>query len=84
VNGHVVIAQNLATQTDPAESLCGEDGFFGFGDLFGFTVSEFDAACCAASVTTACVELIDFDIIGECENEPFAFRHIVLAQTFDS
>ena len=50
-NGHVVFAKNLTTQTDSAQALRGQDGFFAIGLRGRLTRDELDAAGRAARCT---------------------------------
>jgi hypothetical protein len=53
----------LTTQSDTGQAARGQHIVFSNGHALRFTIDKLDAACCAASIPTACVQLIDLRIL---------------------
>ena len=82
-NGHVVIAINLAAETDAAQAAGLEHITFGDRHFIRLAGNEFDAAGCAAGVTTARVKLIDACVLRESKDQTFAGGYFKFADAFD-
>jgi hypothetical protein len=85
-DGHVVVAEDLATQADAghgSQASGGHDVFFGLGHGFGVAGDELDAAGGAAGVAAAGVELVGLGFVGEGVDEAFAGGDFKVAEVFD-
>ena len=86
LEGHVVVAEDLAAQADAGhvnEASGGHDVFFGLGHGGGFAGDELDAAGGAARVAAAGVKLVGVSLVGEGVDEAFAVWDVEVALVFD-
>jgi hypothetical protein len=78
-----VIAGDLTAQPDPRQSARGKNGFLGFGHSLGFAGHELNSASGTPRVAAAGVQLIDVNLILECQHESLAGRYLDLTNVFN-
>jgi hypothetical protein len=82
-NHHILSAYDLTTQSDTGQAARGQHIVFSNRHAIRITIDKLDAACCAASVPAACVQLIDLRILLKRQDESFTLWHLELANAFD-
>ncbi len=65
---HIVIACDLATQSNASQAAGFQYIAFGDGHASGFATDEFNTAGGAAGVSAASVQLIDSGVFGKCQD----------------
>jgi hypothetical protein len=75
-DGHVVIAENLATQPHARQPTGGKHLLLGNGHLVGLACQELDAASRAASVAAAGMELVHSSFVFEGQHQTLALPHL--------
>jgi hypothetical protein len=83
-DGHVVIADDLAAQSDARQSSSCHYIALGDGHLVRLTFDKLDTARRAAGVSAAGMQLIDPRILLQGQNQSLPLRHLKLSGTFDS
>src|SRR5207244_8370007 len=75
-DGHVVIAENLATQPHARQPTGGKHLLLGNGHLAGLACQELDAASRATSVAAAGMELVHSRFVFEGQHQTLTLPHL--------
>src|SRR5262245_39749474 len=73
---HVVVAEDLTTETHAGQAPRRQHLLFGLGHLVRFARDELDAAGGAAGVAAAGVQLIDAGLVLQRQHQPLVGRHL--------
>ena len=80
---HIVFAQTLTGQPDPAHALGREHVSLGDGHSLGFTLDEFDAAGCTSGIAPAGVQDIHPSVLLNGKHETLPIGNVNRAKTFN-
>jgi hypothetical protein len=82
-NGHIVIAEDLATEPDSGQAASGERILLGDGRTLRLTGQELHSAGSATRIAAAGVQLIDLGLIFQGQNQALSLWDVEFANIGD-